>query len=143
MRRSFLTDSSHLVVNMTTNNKSITCKKLLFISRHAPYGTSLAKEALDAILAASAYDQNLSLLFMDDGVFQLLSAQDPSDLEQKNFAAMLPVLALYEIENIYVHFESLQARQITINELILDGVQVIDSKTICSLLTQQDQLLSF
>ncbi len=143
MRRSFLTDSSHLVVNMTTNNKSITCKKLLFISRHAPYGTSLAKEALDAILAASAYDQNLSLLFMDDGVFQLLSAQDPSYLEQKNFAAMLPVLALYEIENIYVHFESLQARQITINELILDGVQVIDSKTICSLLTQQDQLLSF
>ncbi len=143
MRRSFLTDSSPLVVNMTTNNKSITRKKLLFISRHAPYGTSLAKEALDAILAASAYDQNLSLLFMDDGVFQLLSAQDPSDLEQKNFAAMLPVLALYEIENIYVHFESLQARQITINELILDGVQVIDSKTICSLLTQQDQLLSF
>ncbi len=50
-------------------------KKLLFISRHAPYGSSLARDALDAVLASSAYDQQLSLLFMDDGVFQLLKNQ--------------------------------------------------------------------
>ena len=128
---------------MTVINATIPRKKLLFISRHAPYGTSLAKEALDAILAASAYDQDLSLLFMDDGVFQLLSTQDPKDLEQKNFAAMLPALILYEIEKIYVHLESLQARQIAINELVLDGAQIIDSAAIGNLLALQDQLLSF
>jgi len=42
-----------------------------------------------------------------------------------------------------VHSESLEKRQITINELVLNGVQIIDSATICSLLAQQDQLLSF
>jgi tRNA 2-thiouridine synthesizing protein C len=118
-------------------------KKLLFVSRHAPYGSSLAKDALDAVLAASAYDQQLSLLFMDDGVFQLLANQSSSAIGQKSFAAILPVLPLYEITSIYVHYESLVKRQITVNELVIPGVQIIDSTAICSLLAQQDQLLSF
>ena len=118
-------------------------KKLLFIHRHAPYGSSLAKDGLDAILAASAYDQNISVLFMDDGVFQLLKQQSATEIHQKNFSAMLPALSLYEINSIYVHAESLPRRQITKDELILDGVQLIDSSAISSLLTQQDQLLSF
>ena len=121
----------------------ISSKKLLFVSRHAPYGSSLAKDALDAILAASAYDQQLSLLFMDDGVFQLLNNQHTHQIEQKSFSAILPVLALYEINSVYVHRESLENRQITINELVLDSVQIIDSAAISSLLAQQDQLLSF
>jgi tRNA 2-thiouridine synthesizing protein C len=124
-------------------NGSIPSKKLLFISRHAPYGSSLAKDALDAILAASAYDQQLSLLFMDDGVFQLLANQAPENISQKSFAAILPVLPIYEINSIYVHDESLKKRQITLNELVIEGVQIIDSAAICSLLAQQDQLLSF
>lgn len=122
---------------------SVPSKKILFISRHAPYGSSLAKDALDAILAASAYEQQLSLLFMDDGVFQLLANQAADEIGQKSFAAILPVLSLYEINSIYVHYESLVKRQITINELVLDSVQIIDSAAICSLLAQQDQLLSF
>ncbi len=122
---------------------SITQKKILFISRHAPYGSSLAKDALDAMLAASAYNQALSVLFMDDGVFQLLKNQNTYDIAQKNFAAILPALPLYEINSIYVHYESLIKRHITINELVLDGVQIIDSKAVSSLLAQQDQLLSF
>ncbi len=118
-------------------------KKLLFISRHAPYGSSLAKDALDAVLASSAYDQQLSLLFMDDGVFQLLKNQLSTEIAQKSFSSLLPVLPLYEINSIYVHYESLEKRQITINELVLDSVQIIDSAAICSLLAQQDQLLSY
>jgi len=118
-------------------------KKLLFISRHAPYGSSLAKDALDAVLASSAYDQQLSLLFMDDGVFQLLNNQSATEISQKSFSSLLPVLPLYEINSIYVHYESLEKRHITINELVLDSVQIIDSTAVCSLLAKQDQLLSF
>ena len=118
-------------------------KKLLFISRHAPYGSSLAKETLDAILAASAYDQTLSLLFMDDGVFQLLRTQESDEIAQKSFAAMLPALSLYDINNIYAHKESLQARQINKDEIILDSIKVIDTIAVRSLLAAQNQLLSF
>lgn len=118
-------------------------KKILIISRHAPYGSSIAKEALDAVLTTAAYDQDLSLLFMDDGVFQLLPNQQASEIGQKSFAAMLPALPLYEVENIFVHLDSLQARGITENEILLDSVQILDSPAVSALLAQQDQLLSF
>lgn len=118
-------------------------KKILFVSRHAPYGTSTAREALEALLAASAYGQDTQALFMDDGVFQLLHHQEPAALGQKSLGASLPALPLYDVENIYVHCESLRERGITKTELVLDSVQIIDSQAVSRLLAQQDQLLSF
>jgi tRNA 2-thiouridine synthesizing protein C len=118
-------------------------KKIMLISRHPPYGSAIAREAIDALLAASVYDQDLGLLFMDDGVFQLLGSQDSTDISQKNIASVLPVLPLYDVENIYVHWESLGERGITPSELVLANVQIIDSNAVGHLLAQQDQLLSF
>lgn len=138
MRQSPPTDSLPLATDMAEISKN-----LLFVSRHAPYGSSLAKEALDAILAASAYNQQLSLLFMDDGVFQLLPAQETQEIGQKSLAAMLSALSFYDIDEIYVHRESLLARQIEPHELVLDNIKVIDSAGVHSLLVRQNQLLSF
>lgn len=118
-------------------------KRILFISRHAPYGSSIAREALDAVLASAAYDQQISLLFMDDGVFQLLTEQDPGSIGQKSFASMLSVLPLYDVTNIFVHKQSIQTRGIKPDEILLVDAQIIDSEEVHRLLTQQDQLLSF
>ncbi|MEJ2418879.1 MAG: DsrE family protein, partial [Exilibacterium sp.] len=43
-------------------------KKILVVNRHPPYGSSLAKESLDAVLAASAYEQDIGILYIGDGV---------------------------------------------------------------------------
>lgn len=118
-------------------------KKILLISRQAPYGKSTAKEAIDIALAASVYDQDIGILFMDDGVFQLLKNQQSDQINQKNIASILPALALYGIENIYVHQESLYNRAITTDDLILDNLQLLNNKDVGSLLNQQDHLLSF
>lgn len=118
-------------------------KKILLISRHAPYGSSTAREAIDAALAASIYDQNIGILFMDDGVFQLLKNQQAQHVDQKNIGSILPALNLYGIENVYVHRESLDDRTITTHELILDDLQLLSNKDVGDLLSQQDQLLSF
>lgn len=118
-------------------------KKILLISRQAPYGKSTAREAIDIALAASAYDQDIGILFMDDGVFQLLKNQQSHNIDQKNIASILSALDLYGIENIYVHQESLNNRTITIDELILDDLQPLNDKDVGHLLSQQDQLLSF
>ncbi len=120
-----------------------TPKKILFISRHSPYGSSLAKDALDAILATSAYEQDIALLFMDDGIFQLLSSQQAEHIEQKSFSAQLQALSLYEIDRVYAHQESMEKRQITINDLSLDNIQVINNLEIIKLMAEQDHLLSF
>lgn len=118
-------------------------KKILLISRQAPYGKSTAKEAIDIALAASVYDQDIGILFMDDGVFQLLKNQQSDQINQKNIASILPALALYGIENIYVHQESLYNRAIATDDLILDNLQLLNNKDVGSLLNQQDHLLSF
>ena len=120
-------------------------KNLLFISRPSPSGSGLAREALDAVLGASVYGQNLSLLFMDDGVFQLLKNQDPQKLQQKRLSANLSALPLYEVENLFVHSESLTMRGIDADQLIFSGEELtlLDNQQVAELMCRQDQLLSF
>jgi len=117
--------------------------KLLFVCRHAPYGQGVAREALDAMLAAAAYGQDIGVLFMDDGVFQLLPEQAPGSLPQKSLEANLSALPLYEVRRLYVHSESLQERGLALANLIDLELQAVDSQAIGQLLTQHKQLLSF
>lgn len=118
-------------------------KKLLLISRHPPYGNSLAKDAIDVALAASIYDQDIAILFMDDGVFQLIKNQDSQAIEQKSLAAMLTSLSLYGIDKVYIHKEALEQRQLTRDDIALDNVELLSNQDVGHLLNQQDHLLSF
>jgi tRNA 2-thiouridine synthesizing protein C len=118
-------------------------RKILFVSRKAPYGNSQSREALDALLAASAYDQELSLLFMDDGVFQLLSNQNSTLIHQKNMASSLKALELYGVENIYCLADSLIQRGLNRADLIFEDIKLIDNIAANNLMSQQDQLISF
>lgn len=118
--------------------------KLLFVCRHAPYGRGAAREALDAVLAAAAYGQDIGVLFLDDGVFQLVAGQAPDALPQKSLEANLSALPLYDVERLYVHSESLQERGLALEDLIeLERLQTLDSRAVGQLLTQHKQLLSF
>ncbi len=118
-------------------------KKILLVSRHAPYGNSLAREAIDAALAAAIYDQDLSILFMDDGVFQLMKNQNAQEIQQKDFSSMLSALAFYDIESIFLHKESLAQRQIALDEIIIEEACELNNAEVASLLSQQDHILSF
>ena len=44
-------------------------KKFMFVNRKAPYGTIYALEGLEVVLISAAFDQDVSLAFMDDGVY--------------------------------------------------------------------------
>jgi tRNA 2-thiouridine synthesizing protein C len=119
-----------------------TKKKLLFILRHAPYGSSLAKEGIDAVLATSAYEQDLSVVFIDDGVFQLTSGQNTDAIEQKNISRVLNAFPIYDITQLFVCASSLQARGIEHAD-IQDGITSLDHNALQQLCKQQDHLLSF
>ncbi|WP_039914059.1 sulfurtransferase complex subunit TusC [Cellvibrio mixtus] len=118
-------------------------KKILLISRHAPYGNSIAKDAFDAALATAIYDQDLSMLFMDDGIFQLLRDQQAQEISQKSFTSMLSALPFYDIDKLYIHQESLEQRGLTIENLIVDNATIVNSAQISNLLNHQDHILSF
>ena len=61
-------------------------KKFLYINRRAPHGSIYAHEALEVVLIGAAFDQDVSLAFIDDGVYQLKKNQDTSDINTKNFS---------------------------------------------------------
>ena len=64
-------------------------KSLLIVSRQAPWAGPAAREALDIALAGGAFDLPIGLLFLDDGVFQLVAGQQPQRIEPKDLGAHL------------------------------------------------------
>ncbi len=97
---------------------SETVKKFLYLNRKAPYGTIYAWESLEVVLIGAAFDQEVSLMFMDDGVFQLVKGQDTSGIGMKNFSPTYRTLGDYEVKYIYVDADSLAARGLTQDDLV-------------------------
>lgn len=117
-------------------------KNILVIQRTAPYGSSLAREGIDYVLTSAAYDQNISLLFLGDGVFQLLAEQDSKNIQLKNQLSALEVLPLYDIENLYITEEDLSERHLNKKQLGLN-VNIISRSDVHALIAQQDHVVGF
>lgn len=119
-----------------------TVKKFAFINRKAPYGTIYALESLEVVLISAAFDQDVSLVFADDGVYQLKKGQATKAVGMKNFSPTYRALEGYDIEKLYVDKESMEARGLTADDLIVD-VEVLDAAEMAALLEEQDVVLSF
>ncbi|MGD8274953.1 MAG: sulfurtransferase complex subunit TusC [Thiohalocapsa sp.] len=96
---------------------SETIKQFLYLNRKAPYGTIYAWESLEVVLIGAAFDQDVSLAFMDDGVYQLTKGQDTTGLGMKNFSPTYAALGDYEVKKIFVEKESLDERGLTLDDL--------------------------
>ena len=121
---------------------SSTKKSFLIINRKAPYGSSAARDALDVALTVSVFEQPLSLLFMDNGVLQLLPDHSPAQISQKNLSANLMMLEMYDIDKLYVSRSALEQRGLTADSISLP-VTLMENHEIARLIQQHDQVLSF
>jgi tRNA 2-thiouridine synthesizing protein C len=119
-----------------------TVKKFMFVNRKAPYGTIYALEGLEVVLISAAFDQDVSLAFVDDGVFQLVKGQKTDGVEMKNFSPTYRALEGYDIEKLYVERESMEARGLTEDDLLVD-VQVMSAAEMGDMMAQQDVVISF
>ena len=119
-----------------------TSKKFMFVNRTAPHGTVYALESLEVVLITAAFDQDVSLVFIDDGVWQLKKGQQTKGVEMKNFSPTYRALEGYDVEKLYVERESLAARGLSEDDLIVD-VNVLSSAELGSLMAEQDVVLSF
>lgn len=117
-------------------------KKFMFVNRKAPYGTIYALESLEVVLIAATFDQDCSLVFADDGVYQLAKGQNTKAIALKNFSPTYRALEDYDIEKLYVERESLQARGLTEDDLMVP-VAVLSSAELAELMAAQDVVLSF
>jgi tRNA 2-thiouridine synthesizing protein C len=117
-------------------------KKFLYINRRAPHGTIYAHEALEVVLIGAAFEQDVSLAFIDDGVFQLKKDQDTSDIHTKNFSKIYKALEMYDVEKLFVEKESLDKRGLTEDDLSVD-VKVINSSEMKKLITDNEVIFNF
>jgi len=116
-------------------------KSLLIISRQAPWNGPSAREALDIALAGGAFDLPLGMLFLDDGVFQLATGQQPGALQQKNLAANLQALPMFGVEELFACGHSLAERGLASDALELP-VQVLDNDALTALIARFDQVVT-
>ena len=130
---------------MSSNSKRFT-----YVCRRPPYGTIYAQEALDLILTGAAFDQQVSVAFIDDGVYQLTRDQKPSILKMKHFTRAFAALGDFEIKQIFVENESLQQRALNAGDLLSipneDGenaVQIVDAEWLSKCMEKSDVILQF
>jgi tRNA 2-thiouridine synthesizing protein C len=131
-------------------------KKFCYLNRKAPYGTIYALESLEVVLIAAAFDQDISLVFADDGVYQLTKNQDTDGIGMKNFSKTYSALGDYDIKKIYVEKESLDERGLTADDLQAlvyededddwaekNSLFVVDRAELTGIIDAQDVVLSF
>lgn len=116
--------------------------QLTYVFRTAPHGSSAGREGIDALLAASAYCEDISVIFVGDGVYQLLHGQDPQDILSKDYAPMLKLFDLYDIEQVYVCENSLAERGLAQADLVITA-QTLSLSALEHQLQRAGKLLSF
>lgn len=116
-------------------------KKLLFVQSSAPHGTLWGQEGLDAILMGSAF-ATCRVLLLDDGIFQVLAGQDTGALGTKDYSVTYRALADYGVEDIYCSQSHLQARGLSVQDLLLPVTPLSDSD-VSALMAEHDVILSF
>ena len=131
-------------------------KKFLYVNRKAPYGTIYALESLEVVLIGAAFEQDVSLAFLDDGVFQLTKGQNTDGIGIKNFSPTYRALGDYEVTKLYVEQESLDERGLTLDDLQAvvyededddweekPSIRVVNRAEMADLMADQDVVLSF
>jgi tRNA 2-thiouridine synthesizing protein C len=116
--------------------------KIMFVFRKPPHGSIYAYEGLEAVLIMGAYEQDISLVFIDDGVYAIKKGQDTSELGVKEFSVTFRALEGYDIEKLYVDRESMESRGLTVDDFIVEP-EVLTTQEIAKLMQEQDVLLPF
>jgi tRNA 2-thiouridine synthesizing protein C len=117
-------------------------KSLLIISRQSPWSGPSAREALDIALAGGAFDLPLGMLFLDDGVFQLLPDQNARPVQQKDLTANLKALSMFGVEELFACSFSLEERGIEASSLYLEGLAVMQPQELTAVIDRYDQVIT-
>jgi tRNA 2-thiouridine synthesizing protein C len=131
-------------------------KKFVYMNRKAPYGTVYALESLEVVLIGAAFEQDVRLVFVDDGVYQLTKGQTTDGIGMKNFSKTYSALGDYDVNKIYIDEQSLTDRGLTIDDLQeltyededddwaeKSSINVISREQLAELISEADVLLNF
>lgn len=126
-------------------------KNFMFLNRKAPYGTIYALEVLEMILISAAFEQNTNVVWMDDGVYQIVKGMNTEAVNMKNFS---PTYRILEAEKedadededaemtwrLIVEKESMEARGLTADDFIIE-VDVMPAAELGKVMEEMDVIL--
>ena len=107
-------------------------------------------------MIGAAFEQDVSLAFLDDGVFQLTRGQDTAGIGIKNFSNTFRALGDYDVTKLFVERESLDERGLTEADLQAityedenddwaekPSIRVVSRAEMADIMASQDVVLSF
>ena len=128
----------------------------MYLNRRSSFGTVYAIESLEVVLIAAAFEQDVSLAFMDDGVYQIVEGQNTDGIGMKNFSKTFHALGDYDINKLYVSKESLEERGLSESDLMplvyededddweeKPSIKVVTNDELKAIMSDQDVCLSF
>lgn len=134
----------------------MTEKTFVYMNRKAPYGTVYALESLEVVLIGAAFEQNVKLVFVDDGVYQLTTNQSTDGIGMKNFSKTYTALGDYDVNQIYIDEQSLKDRGLTLDDLQAltyededddwaekSSINVVNREQLAEIISDADVLLNF
>lgn len=111
----------------------MTPRRFLFVVAHTPHRGALATELLDELLVGAVFEQKVSVLFIDDGVFQLID----NGQTQANAARGYRALPTYDITGVFVDGSALKQRGLTPGLLAIPA-RALSRAAIRKLIANQD-----
>ena len=112
------------------------------LMRKAPYGSVYTAEGFRTIMGVAVFEMDISVVFVDDGVFALVKGQNPEKLDMKPLGDGFPMLSEFGVNKFYVHDESLAARGLTAQDLVIP-VEVIDGAQVAEILAAAGKVVPF
>ena len=120
-------------------SNDLVTKNILIIHTQSSLNTLQGKEALDLSLIFGAYEQEVSVLFYQQGVTQTLAGQTPELIKQKDYLSTIKALGIYDIDDVFSCETSLNDLGFSQSELI-DGIEKVSLQDIKQLKSNADHI---
>ncbi|CAH0524484.1 sulfurtransferase complex subunit TusC [Vibrio hippocampi] len=113
-----------------------------FVFHSLPHSSSSGREGLDALLATSAFTEDIKVFFIAGGVNQLRKGQQAETVLSKDYISAYRLLELYDIEQIYICEQSLNQYGLTLTDCVIEG-ELLSHHAITAELSQCSKVVSF
>ena len=114
---------------------------ILFVFSRPPHGSINAQEGMDALLMGSAFT-TCSVLFVGDGMMQLVSGQSTDGLGTKNFSLSFGALKDYGVTQIACSEPDLVARGLNKDDFLIE-VEPLNATGMQAFVQSHDKVLNF
>ncbi len=116
--------------------------KIALVLQNSPFDGSTAREAQDMLLALAAVEHQVSVIYLDAAVLQLLAPASNANVGCKDFTPTQKLFGFYDIEQLLVCASAMAKYQLSETDLRIP-VQICQHAELQQHLQQQQFILRF